>query len=68
MKLSERIMKNLKEAVGDFDENSDPVEILEAIYTQYEESNMTGDFFQDLVNYTNLSVKDLVDWYNMGEE
>ena len=68
MKLNESIMKNLKEAVGDFDEYSDPVEILEAIYTQYEESNMTGDFFQDLVNYTNLSVKDLVDWYNMGEE
>ena len=68
MRLNESILKSLNESVGDFNENSDPVEVLEAIYTQYEEMNMTGEFFQDILNKSNLSIKDLVEWYNMGEE
>ena len=57
--------KSLKES--DFDEYSDPVEVLEAIYTQYEGMNMTGEFFNDLLNHTDLSLEDLISWYEMGE-
>ena len=59
--------KKLKLKESEFDMYSDPVEVLEAIYTQYEEMNMTGEFFTDLLNHTDLSLEDLISWYEMGE-
>ena len=67
MKLNESIMKNLNESIGDFDESSDPVEILRAIYDQYENLNMRDEFFNDILNRSDLSINDLIKWYNMGE-
>ena len=63
----ESASKKLKLKESEFDMYSDPVEVLEAIYTQYEEMNMTGEFFTDLLNHTDLSLEDLISWYEMGE-
>ena len=63
----ESASKKTKLKESEFDKYSDPVEVLEAIYTQYEGMNMTGEFFNDLLNHTDLSLEDLISWYEMGE-
>ena len=57
--------KSLKE--HDFDMDSDPVEILKAIHEQYMNLGMNDEFYNDVLNRSDLGIEDLISWFEMGE-